>query len=126
MKQLALAILLVFFTVLIKAADSDGKFQVHGIGFDSCGKFLVASSKISNRKKKKALKPYIIWLEGYMTAYNAMNDNTFSLDTQIDSSERMAFIDTYCRKKPLDAYFKAVLALTEELHPKRVQSAPKK
>ena len=48
----------------------------------------------------------------------------FSLDTKADDTDRMAFIEKYCREKPLDRYFKAVLALMDELYPRRIELAP--
>ena len=124
MKNIVIVILLFLFNVDVMAADRSGKFQVYGVGYDSCGKFIVVISKSQKGKKNKSLVPYSIWLEGYMSAFNALSENTFSLDTKADDTDRMAFIEKYCREKPLDGYFKAVLALMDELYPRRIELAP--
>ncbi len=124
--KITVFIFLLLLTINLQAADKNGKFQVHGIGFDSCSKLVVIFSKDNKRKQRKALVPYRIWLRGYLTSFNALSENTFSLESKANATDNMVFIEEYCRENPLDAYFKAVLALTEKLYPERTAVAPVK
>ncbi len=126
MKTIFIIISLLLLNCCLLAADKNGKFQVHGIGFDSCSKLVVIFSKVNKRKKKKALVPYSIWLQGYLTSFNALTQDTFSLESKANDIDNFAYIEKHCRENPLDAYFKAVLALTDELYPARTKIAPAK
>jgi len=65
---------------------------------------------------------FIIWVQGFFSAYNALDPNTFNILGVKDYHFVRKWLDTYCKANP-DVYFgEAVRVLIEELYPNRIPS----
>lgn len=55
------------------------------------------------------------WVLGYLTAYNAYADETGSVETSVNATAVLGWVDNYCRANPLDTLMTATLKLIREL-----------
>lgn len=58
---------------------------------------------------------YIIWVQGYVTAYNALSPQTSNVVGNHDYNWVRLWLDGYCQKNPEKKFNDAVSALMEEL-----------
>jgi hypothetical protein len=101
--------------LLICPAASHAETIVWGPGNSSCGDWLRDRQRDSwGSVVKKA------WLSGYVTAYN--NAYAGALIAGTDSEGMFAWVDNYCRSRPLDSIFQASNSLMLELVRRTTQS----
>lgn len=81
--------------------------MIYGAGISSCGKW--TRDKTHDRE---AYYQNAQWVLGFLSALNK-NDSVVGAKPakQIDADGRMAFIDQYCSKNPLDSISNAALSL---------------
>ena len=65
---------------------------------------------------------FVMFLTGFQTAYNVQTPNTCDIFGAFSTDQLLAWAENYCRREPLKKFSTAVVALAEEVHPKRVQS----
>jgi hypothetical protein len=99
------------------AADDAGNFSVQGGA--TCSKYLSEQSS-----KSVVFTSYMGWVAGYMSAYNSLTPDTFSILGNSDLGGALLWIKGYCEKNPLDTVAQGMQALIWELYPKRLQKAP--
>lgn len=94
------------------AADSDGKFAVKGAGRKTCEQF-VETAKLKNSD----LYLYGGWIEGFVSAYNQHQPNTYDV-TPWQTTELMLFLlQEHCKKHPETRFLTAVNGIFKALHP---------
>ena len=71
------------------AADKSGNYAIWGKGMKSCYHYL----KDRDADKDTSYKNYIM---GYLTAYNAMTPETYSISKNMKLDEIMTWMDDYC------------------------------
>ncbi len=76
------------------AADKSGNYAIWGKGNKSCFHYL----KDRDAGKDTAYKNYIM---GYLTAYNAMMPETYSISKNMKLDEIMTWMDDYCDLKQM-------------------------
>src|SRR5262245_6055476 len=76
------------------AADAKGSYNIRGIGIVTCSKYL------QDRSLKKDTSAYIIWLAGYITAYNWLKPDTWEIAPHYDPPQLAKYLDLYCGKAP--------------------------
>lgn len=96
------------------AATNEGSYLMQGSS--SCAEALQAAANPGS------VEYFAIrgWVAGYLTAYNARTLNTYSILGNSDLGGAMLWISSYCARSPLDNVGDAAVALTHELHPKRL------
>lgn len=86
---------------------------VVGEGARTCGKFLKAGRREQNN--------YIVWVQGYFTAYNAIAPDIQNVLGNHDYHWVLSQLKTLC-KQDRDQYFnEAVVSLTKQLHPRGIR-----
>ena len=91
-----------------------------GEGSASCGEFLEAaeaerkarpptarSTQVYNRE----YDAFIMFADGFLTGANVWDTTHSELGKGTDMQRRMAWIENYCRAKPLDQFSNAVISL---------------
>lgn len=100
------------------AADAEGRFAVKGAGLYDCARYAEAF-------KSKSATFFLFggWMDGYLTALNEMQDDTFDV-TAWESTDLLAsMIEAHCRRNPDHNFFAVVRVLAKELSKTRLQQA---
>jgi hypothetical protein len=115
MKRFILIALLFFAIPLTAIAETIPSGMDIGQGAIPCKKY----ASLSLGKKND----YIIWVQGFFSAFNALDKTTKNIAGTRDFNSIREWLDTFCKANP-DQYFGgAVRALIEELYPTRTISA---
>jgi hypothetical protein len=95
--------------VLCAAATqvSAGMATTYGTGVESCGKWLASSNELTTRAWA------VSWVLGFLTAAGVYDVRGELRKT--DSDAIAAWVDNYCRDKPLDHIADAATALVDAL-----------
>ena len=110
--------LLAFFSLILifSTAHAVENGAVFGMGAIPCNKFLKAS------KSKK--NDYVIWVQGYLTAYNAIAPDVTNVLEGKDFYWVLDRLDQLCKLMPEDYFNEAAVHLVGELHPQGIRIAP--
>ncbi|MEM8798990.1 MAG: peptidoglycan-binding protein [Pseudomonadota bacterium] len=113
------AVLLSVFLVTPQAfaADADGQIAVKGAGIASCERFLKAREERS--------QDYFMfggWMEGFITAMNTYEEDTFDLVPWQRSDLLAAITASYCRKNPEKTFYQALVKVANTLGPQRLDA----
>lgn len=103
------------------AADVEGQFAVEGAGSRQCKHY---SHSLKN--KDRDMYVYLGWLDGYVSGFNHLREDTFDI-TPWQTTEMLAILlDKICQQKPDIAFFYGASQLIKELYPYRLtrQSTP--
>lgn len=114
-----------FFTFILflvtgigNAADSEGNYAIWGEGGASCHNYSIARAA----NKDEAFKAY---LRGYLTSYNTISNETYSISGSMNLPQMMEWIDDYCDKKAIDSFDRAIQMLISDIEEERYKSPPK-
>lgn len=102
---------------LAMAADKDGNYAVWGVGAKSCYHY----SQTLGQPEAESFRNYVM---GYLTAYDALTEDTYSIGSGKDLDLVMAWITEYCTKKPIHSFEQALAEFTVEQHPQRSRHPP--
>ena len=106
MRYATLATTILCLTTTLAEADN-GKYTVYGVGGQSCGGWIAASTDQEERNFHAS------WLLGWISAAGYYDVRGSLKDT--DSDALIAWTDNYCRDHPLDTLFVAAAALVRKL-----------
>ena len=101
-------------------ADSNDAFAIKGAGVATCSKFIEFHQKKDNT--------YLIfggWLEGYLTAINQQQTNTFDLAPWQSTQLMLIAAEALCKQKPDMPFQSAVQILIAELMPQKITQGGK-
>jgi hypothetical protein len=104
--------------VAAEAADSQGRYAAHGLGRVQCKRFVELCEKGADECKLTGT-----WIGGYLTAFNALNKDTFDILPwqQPELVAEGAF--NLCRRNPDAALVEAVTEVVRVLYPQRIAAA---
>lgn len=97
------------------AADKDGNYAVWGEGGLSCFQF----SKARAAEKDDQLKAYV---RGYLTSYNTVSADTYSISGPMKMPEMMEWLDNYCDEKAIDSFDRAIQMLITDIENNRYKT----
>ena len=100
------------------ADDAAGRFAVDGVGNRTCQQFTEALS--GDRTLAVA---FAGWTDGFISAANALGQETFDLTPWQTVEVILAKMKTYCTANPDDIYVDAVGKLVSTLQPTRLTEA---
>ena len=92
-----------------------------GAGTSSCGEWLrlrnAENNPGTNYRDLATAYQLVAWIDGYLSGVNMANSDLSPdfLASQPNGSAMKAFVDNYCRSKPLDPIVAAAAALVKEL-----------
>jgi len=90
------------------AADADGQSAIRGIGGKDCAAFVKAVAE-----RTQDVYVFAGWLEGYISAVNRLQPNTFDALPWQSTNTLMALIDNHCTANPQEQLFGTVLRLLD-------------
>ena len=97
------------------ASDEEGNYAIWGEGGASC--FHYQKARLS--EKDDVFKAY---LRGYLTSYNTVSEDTYSITGATTLTEAMEWIDNYCDEKSIDSFDRAIQMLITEVEDDRYKS----
>jgi hypothetical protein len=110
-----LGMLLACAAVAAQAADEEGRFAADGVGNRTCQQFLDAIED-----DERLTVAFASWTEGFMTATNALNDDTFDLTPWQTVEVIMLKMQVFCRNNPDTVYMLGLGQLISTLVPDRL------
>lgn len=99
------------------AADSKGRAAPKGWGLATCQQFLDAATK----KDEEVVRVIISWLNGFITATNILEKDTYDVAPWQDSLFLLNVMIPYCQQTPKQPLIGVVFGLTQELIKDRIK-----
>jgi Putative peptidoglycan binding domain len=109
---------LLFSSLAADAADSKGRFALHGAGAQTCAQFTDEVKKNDPVTNDLLLS----WIAGYMTALNRSTKDTYDVTPIVQGEALIGFILLICDKSPDVRVETAIDGLFKSLVPARVVS----
>jgi hypothetical protein len=101
------------------AADQEGNFAVKGIGLERCERYV--AEKTAN---SQTFWYFLSWLNGYLTAYNQYQPETYDITPRTDVRNLAAAFETYCTQNPKHSFLQGAISLTRSVAERRSVSRP--
>ncbi|MBL26200.1 MAG: hypothetical protein CMM50_01430 [Rhodospirillaceae bacterium] len=98
------------------AADGDGNFAIDGAGTVTCDRFIEAYDG-----KTRDYYVYAGWVDGYVTATNQQQDETYDLTPWQTTEFLLDLVAQYCRANPKQKFIYGVTELLRYLYQGRLQ-----
>ena len=99
------------------SADDTGQYQTMGLGNATCKSFL--------SENEQGAAYYLSWLAGYMTAYNFVQEETYSiLGKTKDINQVESWLRDYCTVNGSETFEDAVRNLLRNLKYFRIKQKP--
>lgn len=98
------------------ARDFQGEYKARGLGGDTCVSFLAVPPE------QRSL--YYSWIAGYLTAYNYLVPDTYSVAEYTGLTRTNDWFEDYCGKHPADLLHQAMRRFLAERHRVRLKSKP--
>ncbi len=95
------------------ARDAEGQYKAQGLGLDACSSFL------GTPESKRAL--YYSWLAGYLTAYNYLVKDTYSIAEYFGLARTNEWLGNYCEDNPDHLLHQAARQFVTELYRVRLK-----
>lgn len=108
--------LLLFTFPSSRGADVNDQFAIKGIGLRPCGDYVQA-----RRGQTPQYFQFGGWMEGYLTASNRFEEETFDLAPWQSSGVLAAWLQRFCERNPDAEFVRAVGALINALGQDRLQ-----
>ena len=109
-----ISILALMFFGFVVSANAN---EIRGAGASTCGTWL--QYRISKEKFAELFAElHLHWIQGFISSYNQFvytGRNPDGIFGSVDSKSIAAWMDNYCRAKPLDTVYQGTLVLVEEL-----------
>lgn len=95
------------------AADAAGNYAIWGSGARSCNQFLKATAAGAPATEFRS------YLMGYLTALNALGEDTYNALGKMPLDEALRWLGDYCELHKLDSYDRAIRQLVAARHDAR-------
>ena len=100
----------------LHARDLNQQYKVQGLGLDTCASFLEVPVD------KRGL--YYSWLAGYLTAYNYLVRDTYSIAEYSGLTRTNEWLEKYCGEHPGDMLHQAARQFVTERYRVRLKQKP--
>jgi hypothetical protein len=101
-----------------QAADSQSRYAAHGLGLLPCKRFVEFCEKGAPQCELTST-----WVTGYVTAFNALSEDTFDILTWQTPELVAQGAFNFCQRNPDAALVEGVTAVMRVLHPQRIEAA---
>ena len=103
------------------ASDADGQFAVDGIGRAACSDLIAAVET----EDLPALNAFGSWTSGFLSATNALSDQTFDVTPWQTEALILTQLRNFCAQNPDTLFVRAVGRLVQSLAPARLVASSK-
>ncbi len=101
-----------------QAADAKGNYAIWGVGNSTCYHYNKARKEGDASDDK-----YKHYLMGYLTAYNTVTEETYSISSDKNLKTLMAMFDNKCELAPLNTFEFVVTEVVGELYKGRMKKS---
>ena len=115
--RIILGILIIALSLQAQAADPEGNYAIWGKGQKSCYRYMKDRSAGTD-------EPYKNFIMGYLTAYNAMTPETYSISRDMKLDEIMTWLDDYCELKQMHGIESSLLEFITSQYATRYRNPP--
>lgn len=115
-RLIAIVMLSLVLSDVSMAADNDGKFAAKGAARRVCSDFTQAS-----KDKTSDVLLYGGWVEGYLSAYNQFQPDTYDVMPWQTTELVLIFLRRHCESHPQTKFFDAMSSLISSLFPIRLE-----
>ncbi len=112
---LSLALLPTLLPGAASAGDAEGRFAAKGAGQTTCQQFLT-----SMEAQGDDLRLYAGWVDGYVTAFNMLREETFDLAPWQSVELLVLKLQAFCRANPESPFMDGMNQLALALYPDRL------
>ena len=112
-----LALLTCAFYGSAMGADASGNYAIWGLGSQSCNQFKRSATDDVQRQSYRA------YLMGYLTAYNALAEETYNGVGEMKLPAAVSWLDSYCDEHRLDSFERAIAQLLTQRYTERQRGA---
>jgi hypothetical protein len=110
-----LALLFIFITSNSYSADKKQSYAIKGAGIITCEQYVEFTSN-----KSPEFVSLAGWIDGYITAFNQFQDDTFDVAPWQSTFLLTQAIKRHCNKHPQEKFFNALTAMLKVLAPARL------
>lgn len=114
--SLPVVLCLMLASAQVYAIDTNGNYAVWGTGKKSCYGF-------QQDMKEGVSDKYKHYMKGFITAYNMLTDNTYSISGNMNENQIFKWIDTYCSDNPMSSFESALINFTFDHYDNRSKNA---
>ena len=115
--RIIVSVLIFVLSLNALAADKSGNYAIWGKGQKSCFRYM----KDRSAGKDEPYKNYIM---GYLTAYNAMSPETYSISRDMKLDEIMTWVDDYCEPNQMSGIERSLLEFIDSQYATRYRTPP--
>ncbi len=101
------------------SADSGGNYAVWGVGKKSCFKYTKA-------REAEEYNNYLNYMKGFFTAFNMLQENTYSVSGKMTFNEILDWMDDYCETKQINALEQGLLEFVGDHEDSRLKQGKRK
>ncbi|MGH6960804.1 MAG: hypothetical protein ACREE7_09990 [Dongiaceae bacterium] len=98
----------------VSAEDDQKRYSVRGLGTTICSKFLE-----SRNLNVAGSEQYAHWLQGFLTAYNYLQPQTYEIAPGIKTNGLLRYMDLYCGKNPTNRVVDGAVTYVAQVYAKR-------
>lgn len=115
--RMIICIVLMSLSLQTWAADKSGNYAIWGKGQKSCFRYLKDRSAAEDG-------PYKDYVMGYLTAYNAVTPETYSISSDMKLDDIMEWLDDYCDVNQMGGLEASMLDFIINHYEKRHRTPP--
>lgn len=107
------------FSGAARSADAEGNYAVWGEGGLSCFQY----NQMRTKEDDAMMKAF---LRGYLTAYNTLSGDTYSITGPHKMPEIMEILDSHCEEKAMDSFDRAIQFMITKIEDERYRTPKQK
>ena len=115
--KIIIGILIIGLSLQVGAADQSGNYAIWGKGQKSCFRYL----KERAGGMDQAYREYVM---GYLTAYNAVAPETYSISRDMNLDQIMTWLDDYCDANQVNGLEQSLLQFINNHYEQRYRMPP--
>ncbi len=99
------------------AVDQAGNYAIWGKGQKSCFRYMKERAADEDQD-------YRVYLMGYLTAYNAVTPETYSISRDMNLDEILSWVDNYCDSNQMHSLEQTLMEFIVSHYEQRFQAPP--
>ena len=115
--RIILGVLIIALSLQAQAADPEGNYAIWGKGQKSCFRYI----KDRSAGEDEAYKYFIM---GYLTAFNAITPETYSISGSMTLDEIMTWLDDYCKPNQMSGIERSLIEFIDSQYTTRYRNPP--
>ena len=115
--RIFVCVLIIALSLQAQAADPEGNYAIWGKGQKSCFRYM----KDRSAGEDEAYKYFIM---GYLTAFNAITPETYSISGSMTLDQIMTWLDDYCKPNQMSGIERSLIEFIDSQYTTRYRNPP--